>query len=116
MSPLHFIDQQWVHYAIQQLCQLLGVVPSRYYAWRHASTAGDVGTTEPVWETEMLVVFDHYKRRYGTQCLQVELREKGHRVGHQVCARACTGMGGGRSSPKPSPRAPPIRPTAGGAS
>ena len=35
MSPLHFIDQQRVHYAVQQLCQVLDVVPSRYYAWRH---------------------------------------------------------------------------------
>ena len=29
MSPLHFIDQQRVHYSVQQLCQVLDVVPSR---------------------------------------------------------------------------------------
>ena len=32
MSPLHFIDPQRVYYAVQQLCQVLDVVPSRYYA------------------------------------------------------------------------------------
>jgi len=51
-------------------------VPSRYYAWRRAVAAG-----EPAWETEILAMFDHHKRRYGTRRLQVELREKGHRVG-----------------------------------
>jgi len=34
MSPLQFIDQQRAHHPIQQFCQVLGVVPSRYYAWR----------------------------------------------------------------------------------
>ena len=40
-----------------------------------------MGTREPAWETEILAVFDHHERRYGTRRLQVELREKGHRVG-----------------------------------
>ena len=84
MSPLHFIEQQRVHYAVQQLCQVLDVVPSRYYAWRHTQTAGAVGTSKPAWETEVLAVFDHHKRRYGTRRLQVELREKGHRSGRQA--------------------------------
>ena len=43
MGPLHFIDQQRVQYPVQQLCRMLGVVPSRYYAWRHASAVGAVG-------------------------------------------------------------------------
>ena len=43
-----------------------------------------MGTSEPAWETEMLAVFDHYERRYGTRRLQVELRENGHRVGRQA--------------------------------
>ena len=81
VSPLHFINQQRVHYSVRQLCQVLGVVPSRYYAWRHASVAGVVGAAEPAWETEM---FDEHQRRYGTRRLQVELREKGHRVGCQA--------------------------------
>ena len=32
MRLLPFIDQQRVHYPVRQLCQVLGVVLSRYYA------------------------------------------------------------------------------------
>ena len=84
MTQLHFIAQQRVQYSVQQLCQVLDVVPSRYYAWWHGQAAGAVGTREPAWEMEMLAVFDHHKRRYSTRRLQVKLREKGHQVGRQV--------------------------------
>ena len=77
---LHFIDQQRIRYAVQQLCQVLDVVPSCYYTWRHTQAAGAMGTSEP----ERLAVFDHHERRYGTRRLQVELRGKGHRVGRQA--------------------------------
>ena len=62
MSPMHFIDQQRTHYHVQQLCQVLDVVSSRYYTWRHRQAAGAMGTREPAWETEMLAVFDHHER------------------------------------------------------
>ena len=32
VSPLQFIDQQQIHHSVRQLYQVLGVVPSRYYA------------------------------------------------------------------------------------
>ena len=32
MNPLPFLDQQRIHHFVQQRCQVLGVVPSRYYA------------------------------------------------------------------------------------
>ena len=35
MSTLHFIDHQRSFHPVQQLCQVLGVVPSRYYASRY---------------------------------------------------------------------------------
>ena len=84
MSTLQFIDQQRPFYPVQQLCQVLDVVPSRSYAWRVAQAAAAAGTTEPAWETDMVAVFDLHKRRYGTRRLRVELREKGHRVGRQA--------------------------------
>jgi hypothetical protein len=84
MSTLQFIDQQRNFHPVQQLCQVLGVVPSRYYAWRHRLAAGVVERAEPAWETDMVAVFDDHKRRYGTRRLRVELRELGHRVGRQA--------------------------------
>ena len=84
MSMLPFIDQQRLFHPAQQLCQVLGVVSSRYYAWRLAQANGAVGPQEPAWETAMVTVFDHHKRRYDTRRLSVELREKGHRVGRQA--------------------------------
>ena len=84
MSTLQFIDQQRSFHPVQQLCQVLEVVPSRYYAWRHTQAARAVRTAEPAWETEMVAVFEEHKRRYGTRRLRVELRERGHRVGRQA--------------------------------
>ena len=40
MSQMPFIDQQRPFHLVQQLCQVLDVVPSRYYAWQHRQAAG----------------------------------------------------------------------------
>ena len=84
MSTLQFIDQPRAHYLVQQIYQVLGVVPSRCYAWRLEQVSGAVGKPASAWETEMVTVFDYYKRRYGTRRFQVEVRELGHRVGRQA--------------------------------
>jgi putative transposase len=44
------MDQQRVHYPVQLLCQVLQVVPSRYYAWCQRA----VMKAEPAWETTMV--------------------------------------------------------------
>ena len=63
MSQLQFIDQQRLHYPVQLLCRALGVVPSRYYAWRKGLVAGVVAPAEPAWETALVDVFDDHQRR-----------------------------------------------------
>ena len=55
---LQFIDQQRTCYSVKQLCQVLGVVSSRYYAWRLAQANGAVRKQEPAWETKMVTIFD----------------------------------------------------------
>ena len=84
MSALQFIDQPRLFHPVQQLCQVLGVVPSHYYGWQHKQAAQALGTVEPAWETEMLAVFDRHQRRHGTRWRRVELQEPGHRVGRQA--------------------------------
>ena len=43
MSTLQFIDEQRLFYPIQQLCQVLDVIPSRFYAWRLRQAAATAG-------------------------------------------------------------------------
>jgi transposase InsO family protein len=88
VSQLQFIDQQRLHYPVQVLCQVLNIVPSRYYAWRKAGSAGAMAPAEPAWETALVEVFDAHQRRYGARRLQVELRELGHHVGRQAVRTA----------------------------
>ena len=42
-----------------------------------------MGKKTPTWETVLVKVFGHHKRRYGTRRLQIALRHKGHRVNRQ---------------------------------
>ena len=96
MSQLQFIDEQRLHHPVQLLCQVLHVVPSRYYAWCQRA----VTKAEPAWETAMVDVFDDHHRRYGTRRLQVELRELGHRVGRQALRTALRRHGRKALQPK----------------
>jgi putative transposase len=96
VNQLQFIDQQRVYYSVQLLCQVLHVVPSRYYAWCQRA----LPKAELAWETVMVDVFDDHQRRYGTRRLQVELRELGHRVGRQVLHTALRRHGRKALQPK----------------
>ena len=98
VNTLQFFSNQRATYSIRQFCQVLGVVPSRYYAWRH----GAVKKMEPARETAMVAAFDDHKRRYGTRRLRVELREKGHRVSRQPLRTALRRHGRKALQPKAS--------------
>ncbi|AMR25452.1 hypothetical protein A0257_22430 (plasmid) [Hymenobacter psoromatis] len=78
------MDQQRVQYPMQLLCQVLHVVPSRYYAWCQRT----VPKAAPAWETALVEVFDEHHRRDGTRRLRVELRELGYRVGRHALRTA----------------------------
>ena len=82
MRQLQFIEAQRLHYSVKLLCQVLQVVPSRYYAWRKVTNEPAL-PVEPAWETEMVAVFGEHKRCYGTRRLRAELQAQGHRVGRQ---------------------------------
>jgi len=88
VSRYQFIDEQRVHYPIRRLCRVLDVVPSRYYAWCQRPVPGAVGGAEPAWETVLVQVFRHHRRRYGTRRLRVDLHAQGHCVGRQALRTA----------------------------
>jgi putative transposase len=80
MSRCRFIDGQRATHPVRLLCHVLRVPASGYYAWQQAQQQR-IAPSEPAWETALVKVFSHHKRRYGTRRLQVALRRQGHRVG-----------------------------------
>jgi len=87
MSRYRFIDQHRLSYPVRRLCQVLGVAPSRYYAWQQRQQQG-CALTEPAWEVALDQTFAAHKKRYGTRRLRVALRQQGHRVGRQALRTA----------------------------
>ncbi|SDY98714.1 Transposase InsO and inactivated derivatives [Hymenobacter psychrophilus] len=86
MSRYRFIDMERAQHPVRQLCHVLGVPASGYYAWRARKQPAlwpATGPATPAWETVLVKVFGQHKRRYGTRRLQVALRHKGHQVGRQ---------------------------------
>ena len=83
MSRYRFIDAERGQYPVRQLCQVLGVPASGYYAWQAGQQRAAGSSEAPAWEAALVKVFGLHKRRYGTRRLQVALRQKGHWVGRQ---------------------------------
>ena len=77
---------------MQVLCRVLGVVPSRYYAWyqRQAAAPPEAVTC---FEEAVKAVFYAHHRRYGTRRLRAEFQAKGHRVGRQRLRTALRWLG-----------------------
>jgi len=87
MSRYHFIDQHRLCYPVRRLCQVLGVTPSRYYAWQQRQQPV-AASPEAAWEVALDQTFERHKKRYGTRRLRVALRQQGHRVGRQALRTA----------------------------
>ena len=83
MSCYRFIDTQQGAYPVRCLCRVLGVAPSRYYAWQQGRQRA-VGEAAPNWETALVAFFARHNSRYGTRRLRVTLHQEGHRVGRQA--------------------------------
>jgi putative transposase len=87
MSRYHFIKEYRTSYPVPRLCQVLGVAPSRYYAWLQRQHQV-LEPQEPAWEIALNQTFEKHKKRYGTRRLRVALRQQGHRVGRQALRTA----------------------------
>lgn len=80
MSTYRFIERQRGHYAVRELCQVLGVAASAYYAWRQHRQQ-----PAPAWERAVCQAFARHARRYGTRRLRAELQAAGYQVGrHRI--------------------------------
>jgi len=82
MSRYRFIGAGRGHDPERRLCQVLSMSASGSYTWQKGPQRA-VGQKTPTWETALVKVFGHHKRRYGTRRLQVALRRKGYRAGCQ---------------------------------
>jgi putative transposase len=63
---------------VRQLCQVLRVAPSAYYAW-HRQRGQAV--PEPAWQMAVREAFGYHSQRYGTRRLRAEVQAEGHQVG-----------------------------------
>jgi transposase-like protein len=76
VSTYRFRERQRGYYPVRELCQVLGVAPSTYYAWRQRRQR-----PAPAWERAVCRAFARHARRYGTIQLRAELQAAGYQVG-----------------------------------
>ena len=63
---------------MRQLCHVLRVAPSAYYAW-HRQQGQPVA--EPAWQVAVREAFAYHSQRYGTRRLRAEVQAQGHAAG-----------------------------------
>jgi transposase InsO family protein len=63
---------------VRQLCHVLQVAPSAYYAWSHCRCQA---LAEPTWQVAVREPFAYHSQRYGTRRLRAEVQAQGHAVG-----------------------------------
>jgi putative transposase len=86
MSRYRFIAAEKAHYSVAQLCRVLQVAPSGYYAWQQRQPSpraqANVALTEQIRE-----VHDRSRCTYGAPRVHAELRARGQRVSRKRVAR-----------------------------
>jgi len=83
MKRFAFIALYAARWPVRQQCQLLGVSPSGYYAWRKRPPAPATAPAQPAWQVAAQRVFTSHAGRYGQRRLRAQLRREGHEVGRQ---------------------------------
>ena len=89
MSTYQHIARRQALVPVRQLCQVLGVAPSAYYAWQRRQ----LPHPEPAWQVAVRKEFRWHSARYGTRRLRAELQAQGHRVGRWRIRRALAAAG-----------------------
>ena len=71
MSTYRYIAQCQVRVPVRQLCRVLHIAPSAYYAW-HRQQGQPV--PEPAWQVAVRQAFLRHSQRYGTRRLRAEVQ------------------------------------------
>jgi putative transposase len=80
------IEELSPSHAVRDLCRLLGVTRSGYYAWRRGrETSREIQNRELSGEIQR--VFEAQGGRYGSPRITAELRRQGHRCNHKRVER-----------------------------
>ena len=77
MSTYHYLVQRQAHLPVRQLCRVLRVSASAYYAWQRRQAPAP----EPAWQAVVRAEFRWHSARYGTRRLRAELHAQGYCVG-----------------------------------
>ena len=83
MKRFTFIALHADCWPVRQQCQVLGVSPSGYYAWRKRALPSAAARTPAAWQVAAQRVFTTHAGRYGQRRLRAQLRREGHAVGRQ---------------------------------
>ena len=89
MSTYHYIAQRQAHVSVRQLCHVLRVAPSAYYAWQRRG----LPVPDPAWQVAVRKAFTGHSARYGTRRLRAELHAQGHQVGRWRIRRVLAAAG-----------------------
>ena len=89
MSTYRYIAQRRIRVPVRQLCQVLRVSASAYYAWQRRQAP----LAEPAWQVAVRAEFRWHVARYGTRRLRAELHTQGYQVGRWRIRRALAAAG-----------------------
>lgn len=78
MSTYRYITKRQVRVPVRQLCRVLHVASSAYYA---RCQRQDQSVPEPAWQAAVRQAFVRHSQRYSARRLRAEVQAEGHSVG-----------------------------------
>jgi transposase InsO family protein len=92
VSRYRFIAAEKARYSVAQLCRVLRVAPSGYYAWQHRRPSARAEANAALTE-QIRAVHDRSRCTYGAPRVHAELRAGGQRVSRKRVARLMRAAG-----------------------
>jgi putative transposase len=92
VSRYRFIAAEKAYYSVAQLCRVLRVAPSGYYAWQHRRPSARAQANAALTE-QIRAVHERSRCTYGAPRVHAELRAGGQRVSRKRVARLMCAAG-----------------------